>query len=837
MTKSPEKQQNSESQPKHIEAYNPKEIERYWLEEWQRTELNEVELQTASNPFYNLMMFPYPSAEGLHVGNVYAFTGADIYGRFMAMQGSDVFEPIGFDAFGIHSENFAIQRGIHPKILTARNVERFRETQLKRIGNRFDWAHQVNTTDPLYYKWTQWIFIQLFKAGLAVRKKASVNWCPKDKTVLADEQVVNGSCERCGTPVIQRELEQWFLKITHYAQRLLDHLDQLDWSEVVKTTQRNWIGRSEGLTFDLSVDGRAEKITVFTTRPDTIFGMTYVVLAPENPLVDHLTTQEQRLAVESYRSATRHKSELERLAEGMHAKTGEFIGAYAVNPINGERVPIWIADYVLQTYGSGAIMAVPGHDERDYAFAKTFNLPIRQVVVPSSSRGQTLKVNSGVDKNDVADLKGPYTEAGYLIDSGIFSELPSKEAAQLVVEWFESQRLGERKVQYRLRDWLISRQRYWGTPIPIIYCDVCGLIPVPEDQLPVLLPDLEDWLPIGTGASPLAKLPDFVNTTCPSCGGQARRETDVSDNFLDSAWYFLRYPSVGFDSHPFDTELTRKWLPVNMYFGGAEHSVLHLLYSRFITMALHDLGYLGFEEPFEHFRAHGHITKDGAKMSKSRGNVVNPDEYIKTFGADTLRLYLMFLGPYDQGGDFNDLAMGGMYRFLKRIWNFILENIDTFQTVPSTKASLQNLHHTIYKVSEDIRNSKYNTAIAAVMEYFNKLQAQSILFEEEAMNLLLMLAPFAPHTTEELWHRMGKQSSIHKQKFPKADPQLLVREKITIAVQVNGRTRGRIEISPSSSENEAKELAMQLPSIQSHINGRLVKRVVYVPSRIMNLVV
>jgi leucyl-tRNA synthetase len=753
----------------------------------------------------------------------------------MTMQGKDVFEPMGFDAFGIHSENFAIQRGIHPKTLTARNVERFREAQLKRIGNRFDWSHEVNTTNAAYYKWTQWIFVKLFKAGLVVRKKAPVNWCPKDKTVLADEQVINGRCERCGTLVVQRELEQWFFRITQYAQRLLDNLDRLDWSEIIKTAQRNWIGRSEGLKFDLLVEGRSEKITVFTTRPDTIFGMTYVVLAPEHPLVDLLTIEERRPAVEAYREAARRKSELERIAAA-HQKTGEFTGAYAINPINDERVPVWVADYVLPTYGSGAIMAVPAHDERDLEFAKTFGLPVRPVIVPTSFEGQSFHVDTGGRMHDAADLREAYTDVGVLVSSGPFSGLPSEEAAQKITEWFEAQGIGEGTVQYRLRDWLVSRQRYWGSPIPIIYCDTCGTVPVPEEQLPVLLPDLEDWLPTGTGSSPLAKLPEFVNTTCPSCGGTARRETDVSDNFLDSAWYYLRYPSVGFDDRPFDTELTYKWLPVNMYIGGPEHSVLHLLYSRFITMALHDLGYLDFEEPFERFRAHGHITKDGTKMSKSRGNVVNPDEYIDRIGADTVRLYLMFLGPYEQGGDFTDRGMGGVYRFLNRVWNLVLRNAGNLQFAALPREARQELHRTIQKVSEDIQSLKYNTAIAALMEYLNALQLRSVLYDEEVTSLLLMLAPMAPHITEELWQRLGKSYSIHQQTFPKADPAFLIRERVSVAVQVNGRIRGQLELSPNASEEEAVEAAKELPSVQSHLRGASIKRVVYVPSRIISIV-
>lgn len=812
--------------------YNHRTVEKHWQAVWQQTQLYEVDLQTAKNPFYNLMMFPYPSAEGLHVGNVYAFTGSDIYGRFMAMNGKDVFEPIGFDAFGIHSENFAIKKGIHPKALTAQNVERFREIQLKRIGARYDWSHEVQTTDPQYYKWTQWIFLQFFKAGLAIRKKGLVNWCPSCKTVLADEQVIDGSCERCETSVIQRELEQWFFKITDYAQRLLDNLDWLDWSENVKTAQRNWIGRSEGLEFHMQVEGFPDvHISVFTTRPDTIFGMTYVVLAPEHPFVDRLTCNGQKASVEQYRAVVRRKSELDRIAQ-IREKTGVFIGTYAINPINGERMPIWIADYVLMTYGTGAIMAVPAHDERDFEFAKTFGLPIRQVIAPSDKDSpSSLRVQAPL----LAEVA--YTEPGVLVNSGSFNGLSSQEASRQIIAWFEKNGCGKHAVLYRLRDWLISRQRYWGPPIPILYCDICGTVPVPEDQLPVLLPELEDWLPTGTGFSPLAQVPSFVNTICPTCGRQAYRETDVSDNFLDSGWYFLRYPSARIADRPFDQQLTSKWLPVDMYIGGPEHAVLHLLYSRFITMALHDRGYLEFEEPFTHFRAHGHLTKDGAKMSKSHGNVINPDEYIDKYGADTLRMYLMFLGPLDHGGDFSDQGIGGIKRFLNRVWNVVNTHVDILcQDHPELEYQ-RYLHKTIQKVTDDIKRLKYNTAIAALMEYVNLIQhrPREALYEEEIDNFLRLLAPFVPHIAEELWQRIGGEYSIHQQSWPQADPKLLIEEQVEVAVQINGRMRTTIELPLNAEQEEALSVAMQESVVQRYVGASEIERVIYVPNRIMNI--
>jgi leucyl-tRNA synthetase len=547
-----------------------------------------------------------------------------------------------------------------------------------------------------------------------------------------------------------------------------------------------------------------------------------VVLAPEHSLVDQLTTDERRAAVDAYREQVRHTTKLERLS-GTRGKSGEFIGAYAINLVNQERVPIWVADYVLMGYGAGAIMAVPAHDERDFAFAQAFGLPVRQVIVPHGQGSQ-------------AELTQAYTEPGLVVDSGPYSGISSEEAAQNISAWFEANGLGERTMQYRLRDWLISRQRYWGPPIPIIYCDTCGIVPVPEDQLPVLLPDVEDWKPMGTGSSPLAAIPSFVNTTCPTCGGAARRETDVSDNFLDSAWYFLRYPSTHVDDQPFDAELTAKWLPVDMYIGGREHAVLHLMYTRFITMALHDLGYLPFDEPFKRFRAHGTITKDGAKISKSRGNIVNPDEYIATWGADTVRTYLMFMGPYTQGGDFSDRGISGVRRFLNRVWNLVVKHAGRLNSGATPEAYRRRLHQTIQRVTKDIRELGYNTAIAALMEYVNSIQQRDKLYAEEVEGLLLPLAPFAPHITEELWKRIGRPYSIHQQAWPAADAALLMRKMETIAIQINGRTRATIELPAGAGQDEAVEAARQAEAIQRYLNGTAIQRVVYVPGRIINLV-
>ena len=803
--------------------YDFQAFEAKWRERWEEQKLYQVDLWNASRPYYNLMLFPYPSAEGLHIGNVYSYIGPDVHGRWRAMQGYDVFEPMGFDAFGIHSENFAIKRGIHPRILTARNIEHFREEQLKRIGNRFDWSHELHTTDPDYYRWSQWIFVQLFKAGLAERKTAPVNWCPKDKTVLADEQVIDGRCERCGTIVERRWLSQWFLKITNYAQKLLDDLDQLDWSERVKVAQRSWIGRSEGLEFSMAIDGMPEQhVQVYTTRPDTIYGMTFVALAPQHPLIASITTPAHQAAVAAYQETVSQARTGEE-----RAVTGVFTGAYAVHPLTNERIPIWVADFVLEAYGAGAIMGVPAHDQRDMLFAREMGLPVQTVVRPAHA-------GAPMPENDEA-----FVQPGVLVDSGAFTGMTSAQARTAIIDWFEAQGTGRRTTKYRLRDWLISRQRYWGPPIPIIYCPEHGAVPVPEDQLPVLLPDIENWMPTGTGESPLAAIPSFVHTTCPICGKPARRETDVSDNFLDSSWYFLRYPSSDDETQPWNPELTRKWLPVDMCIGGAEHSVLHLMYVRFITMALHDLGHLDFAEPFKRFRANGTITRDGAKISKSRGNVINPDGYIEHFGADVFRLYLMFMGPYEAGGDFSDRGISGVVRFLDRVWQRVTP-VEEQSIAPAESfqgEAKRVMHLTIKRVTEDIAALKYNTAIAALMEYSNSLEGRPDVTREELQTLLLLLAPLAPYITEELWARLGHQTSIHTASWPVFDLEAIRPAIITLPVQVNGRVRDRIEVAPDTSEEEIRQLALAAGKVRRFVDGQHVKRVIYVPGRLVNIVV
>src|SRR5438309_1764513 len=738
---------------KNAPTYEPAAVEARWQRLWEERHVNEPDVDRPRRPFYNLMMFPYPSAEGLHVGNMFAFTGADIYGRFKRLAGYDVFEPIGFDAFGIHSENYALSIGAHPAKLIPQNIATFRR-QLRRFGGMFDWRHELSTTDPRYYKWTQWLFLQFFKAGLAFRKRAAVNWCPACKTVLANEQVINGYCERHpDVRVEQRFLEQWFFAITRYAERLLRNLDTLDWSASTAAMQRNWIGRSEGAELVFETPGGAV-ITVFTTRPDTVFGATYMVLAPEHPLVDELTADEQRPVVNAYRRDVQAKDIVSRKV-GEKTKTGVFLGSYARNPATGEAIPIWIADYVLMEYGTGAIMAVPAHDTRDFEFATQFKLPIREVV--RTGGGEPLP---------------SLTEDGVLVSSGEFDGLACREAQRRIVAWLQAKGLATPQVQYRLHDWCISRQRYWGPPIPIIYCDRCGPVGVPERDLPVLLPFIEDFRPDASGVSPLARHKEWYYAKCPQCGAQGRRETDVSDTFLDSAWYYLRYPSTEFDDRPWDPKRTTTWLPVTSYIGGNEHAVLHLLYSRFICMVLYDLGLLHFDTPYPKFRAHGLIVKDAAKMSKSRGNVVVPDTYIQEWGADTFRMYLMFLGPFQEGGDFRDEGIIGIRRFLEKVWTLAHEAQLTPGQNRGTPAAEQKLHRTIRKVSADTEALQYNTAIAAMMEYVNELREQGAGGRELVTPLVIMLAPYAPHIAEELWEVLGGKGSVFEQRWPDYDERL-----------------------------------------------------------------
>jgi leucyl-tRNA synthetase len=814
----------SEHHPDH--EYRPDAVEAKWQARWTERHTNEPDLDRAPRPFYNLMMFPYPSAEGLHVGNCFAFTGADVYGRFKRLLGHTVFEPMGFDAFGIHSENFAIKLGIHPAELIPRNIANFRR-QLTRLGGMFDWRHSLSTTDPAYYKWTQWLFLQLYQAGKAYKKKAAVNWCPHDKTVLANEQVINGACERCGTPVEQRLLEQWFFRITDYADRLLANLDdpsKMDWSASTTIAQRNWIGKSQGA--EIAFPSDAGPVRVFTTRPDTLFGGTFLVLAPEHPLVDRLTTAAQRASMDAYRKTVASKDLVSRKV-GEKEKTGVFTGSTALNPATGQPIPVWVSDYVLMQYGTGAIGGVPAHDERDFAFAKKFELPVVRVLAGPGEDGATPVHEPAVE-----------TEGFRLVNSGSFSELPASEGLRAVVAWLEQNGHGKGEVRYRLHDWCISRQRYWGPPIPIIYCDRCGPVPVPEQDLPVLLPQIEDFRPDDSGISPLARHKEWYEVPCPTCGAKAHRETDVSDTFLDSAWYYLRYLATEFDNRAYDAARTARWTPVASYIGGNEHAVLHLLYSRFIAMVLHDRGQLPFEEPFRKFRAHGHIVKDGAKMSKSKGNVVVPDQYIARWGADSFRMYLMFLGPFEEGGDFRDEGMSGPRRFLDKVWDLVLEcDRRTLTGVELQQSIVVKWHQTKKKVTEGLEHLSYNTAIAALMELLNAMRAVNCGERRMVKEMVIMVAPFVPHFAEECWERLGHETSVFDAPWPEWDEALTVEQMAEIPVQVNGKTRSRVQVPRGASEKVVVAAAHRDPSVTRFTEGKELIKVVYVKDRLLNLVV
>lgn len=832
--------------------FDPSAFELKWQSKWEEEGVYQPDIKNASKPFYNLMMFPYPSAEGLHVGSIFAFGGVDVYGRFKRMQGYEVFEPVGLDGFGIHSENHALKTGTHPFDHAKRTEENFYR-QLHTTGISYAWKNKLETYDPAYYKWTQWLFIELFKAGLAYKKKSPVNFCPSCKTVLADEQVIDGKCERCSSIVEKRDLEQWFFKITDYAERLLKNIEGLNWSHKVKVAQQNWIGKKSGINITYAIEGIGEEIEIFTTRPDTNFGATFIAIAPEHPLVLKITTPDNKEQVKKYIQKSIQKSDIERTAEGKD-KTGVFTGSYAVNPLTGYKMPIWVSDFVLSGFGTGALVGVPGHDHRDFEFASKFGLEIKRVVVGSDK-----------DTSPITKLEQVQEDEGKMINSEFLDGLDIHEATEKIMDYMEEKGYGERVSTYHLRDWLISRQRYWGPPIPMIFCEACAKkgdswftteeakqdqsskIKIqrsnemagwyPSENLPVELPYVENYKPMGTGKAPLANYPDFYETTCPGCGSQAIRETDVSDTFLDSAWYFFRYLSTDRSDVAFDKEIAKRWLPVTMYIGGAEHSVLHLLYARFVTMVLKDLGYIEFEEPFARFYAHGLIIKDGAKMSKSKGNVINPDEYIKKYGADAVRCYLLFLGPFNQGGDFRDTGMEGMYKFTKRVWALLSSRkISGDYALDSAK---RMLHETIKGVTEDMEELRYNTALSKLMIWYNFLVKQDAISLEEAKVFLQLLAPFAPHMTEELWEMLGQKFSIHKSLWPSFEEKEIVHEVINLAVQVNGKLRGVLYLDQSAPKDKESiiELAKNDERVSKFLEGKAVKEVFYVVGKVLNFVV
>ncbi len=804
-----------------------KQIESKWQRIWEETGLYKFDKSKVNKKFYCLEMFSYPSGAKLHAGHWYNYGPADTFARFKRMQGFEVFHPMGFDAFGLPAENYAIKTGIHPEESTLKNIETM-EGQLRRIGATYDWDYEIKTCTPEYYKWTQWMFLQLYKHGLAYRKEAPVNWCPSCNTVLANEQAQGGVCERCGSQVTHKNLNQWFFKITDYADELLEGIDRLDWPEKTKAMQKNWIGRSYGGEIEFDVKGSDVKLKVFTTRADTVYGVTYVVLAPESPIVDIITAPEQRAAVEAYRERAAAATEIDRMSS-TREKTGVLTGAYAINPVNGREVPVLVADYVIASYGTGAVMGVAAHDERDYVFAQKLGLPIERVIKSADGSDDAL----------------PYTEYGVLVNSGEFDGMTSADAKTAIIRKLEKEGRGRLKTNYRLRDWLVSRQRYWGAPIPVIHCEHCGAVPVPEEDLPVRLPHNVNFTP--DGESPLKKCDEFMHTVCPVCGKPAHRDADTLDTFVCSSWYFLRYPDSKNDEKPFDTEWIDKVLPVDKYIGGAEHACMHLLYARFLTKALRDMGYLHFDEPFVSLVHQGTILgPDGNKMSKSRGNVVSPDDSIVKFGADVFRVYLMFGFNYVEGGPWNESGLESVNRFFERIERVVKKCFAmSFTDAPLTKAEkeLNRVRHsTIKSVTNDLASFSFNTAVARLMEYVNAMYAYEVgvekkhaVFKDCAKDLVLLFAPFAPHFCEELWEVMGEKYSVFNQPFPICDERATVADEIELAVQINSKLRGRVTVANGAPKEDIERAA--LDEIASQLEGRQVKKIIIVPNRLVNIIV
>jgi leucyl-tRNA synthetase len=810
-------------------GYDPLTIEAKWQQHWADSRLYDSNVEPGKPKHYALTMLPYPSGE-LHIGHWYAMVPADAHARFMRMRGHNVLFPMGFDAFGLPAENAAIKRNIHPKEWTFANIERMRG-QLRRMGSMIDWRREAISADPEYYRWTQWFFVQLFKNDLAYRSHAPVDWCPSCSTTLAREQVWGDArlCERCETPVIRKELDQWFFRITRYAEELLD-FSAVDWPERVKTLQTNWIGRSEGASVLFHTEA-GDPLEVFTTRPDTLWGATFMVLAPEHPLVEKVTSQDQMEQVKGYVETATRQTEIQRLSADRE-KTGVSTGGYAINPVNGERIPIWIADYVLVTYGTGAIMAVPAHDERDFEFARRYGLEVRPVIQPDQG-----------EMPDGSKMEAALLSVGSMANSGVLSGTSAEDAMEKTLSYISKEGIGQGTVGYRIRDWLISRQRYWGAPIPVIYCEKCGALPVPEDQLPVLLPDDIEWRP--TGESPLRLHPTWRQVECPGCGATAERETDTMDTFMCSSWYHLRYLSPAFQKGPFDPDEFDYWMPVDTYTGGIEHATMHLIYTRFFHKACRDIGLLQGDEPMTQLRNQGIVLgEDSEKMSKSRGNVVAPDSYVDRYGADTVRSYLMFFARWEQGGPWNSRGIEGTSRWLKRVWTLLSGPQETGKPAPDVEANLRRkVHKTVQQVTRDFESFQFNTIVAALMELLNEMgQARqdgasgSEAWAEAETIYLQMLAPIAPHIAEELWALRGNDESVHVQPWPLVDENAAREEKVTVVVQVNGKLRGRLELPAGASEETVRELALANEGAMRFIEGKTVRKVIVIPDRLVNIV-
>lgn len=810
-----------------MKRYNPSEIEPKWQQTWEDQKVNEVVVDPDKQKIYVSGMFPYPSGAGMHTGHAFSWAIVDAIARFHRQHGRNVLNPMGWDTFGLPAENYAIKTGTAPAVVTAQNIANFKK-QFKRMGTSIDWSREINTSDPEYYRWTQWIFTKLFEKGLAYQKESLQWWCPVDKTVLANEQVEGGHCWRCGSVVEKKSMKQWFFKITDYAEQLLDEIPDLDWPQKIKTAQTNWIGKSQGAEIEFKIEDKEDIITVFSTRPDTLFGATFVVLAPEHPLAKQLATEDMRESVETYISAAVKKSEIERMNDSRE-KTGVFTGSYAINPATGEKVPVWIADYVLIGYGTGAIMAVPAHDERDFAFAEKYNLPIVEVI------------EKPVDSSEV----GTYHGEGPLINSERFDGISSSDAREEIVAWLEQQGTGRSKVTYKMRDWLISRQRYWGAPIPIIHCAKHGAVAVPEDQLPVVLPVVEDYAPKGDGKSALAGVAEWVNTTCPTCGGPALRETDTMDGYACSSWYLLRYADPHNSEKAWDPDTVNYWNPVDYYIGG-DHAVAHLLYVRFWTHVFNEMGLTNFREPVKKLVYHGYINaEDGRKMSKSLGNVIDPLDIIdQGYGADALRTYLLFTGPLELDAAWSSKGIAGVYRFLNRVWVLAQEYLESDKKFTGNDTAVTRAQHkTIRRVTDDFNRMSFNTAISALMEYTNELYKLKVdgfsdtVWHDALQTLAQLIAPFAPHLSEELNQELGGQELVQNMPWPVWDDALIIEETITIIVQVNGKLRAKLSVAKDSGEDEVKSLALAESNVQAFVANKKPTKVIYVPGRLVNIVV